>query len=784
MRNRKYQMTSRQPATRWEDAFPTGNGSVGALVYGNLRTETIVLNHENLWLRADRPVLPDVSCHLPELRRLLAEGRWQEAQDFLPARLDEAGYDYLTTDSYHPAGDLRLEMDTQQAFEGYERRADFTTGEITVAWREGEAGFQRRLFVSRADEVVVLSVRCTEPGRVAVTISLRPHPGAECVPVTFESGAEGGWLALLGRYQRGGEFGLVGRVVATGGQMGTTQGAVRVTGADEALVLVKLYANEPSAEALPRLRAELEALPADYAALRRRHARLHRELFLRARLDLHAGAQRRRSNEELLAAAYNGEPTPALLERLFDYGRYLLICSSRPGGLPANLQGVWNGEWAPAWSSDYHNDENIQMNYWPALPGGLPEMVLPFFDYYESCLDDFRENARRLLGCSGILAPIAQTTHGLLYPGVWVNWTAGAGWLGQLFYDYWLFTGDREFLAQRAVPFLREVALFYEDFLVEGPDGRLLFSPSLSPENVPDIPGGSLVSLNATMDVAVAREVLGNLYAGCEVLGLETENLPRWRSLRERLPEYAVNEDGALREWLYPGLKDNYHHRHESHLYPLFPGLEITEESDPGLFQAMRVAVEKRLVIGLVSQTGWSFAHMANVRARLGEGDRALECLELLTRSCVGPNLFTYHNDWRAMGLTVDWFTPTGMTTDFYTGPPMFQIDANLGVPAAMLEMLVFSQPGLVKLLPALPARWLRGHAEGLRCRGGVAVSLAWDLEAGEVEASLLSATAQTVRVKLPPGFTRLEGDFAGPQPGYAEVVLSAGVPVQLIIRP
>ena len=289
------------------------------------------------------------------------------------------------------------------------------------------------------------------------------------------------------------------------------------------------------------------------------------------------------------------------------------------------MQGIWNGDYNPAWSSDFHNDENIQMNYWAALPGNLPETILPYFDYYESMLKDYRANSRAVYGCRGILVPIAQTSHGLLYgSSVWTTWTAGAGWLAQLFYDYWLFTGDLDFLKNRAVPFLKEVALFYEDFLIESDDGRLMFIPSLSPENIPSILEGSLVTINATMDVAIAREVLTNLCNACELLGIEQEGVERWRKILAKLPDYDINEDGAIKEWIHPELKDNYHHRHQSHIYPLFPGIEVTEENNPELFKAIKIAVEKRLTVGLTAQTGWSFAHMANIYARLGDGERAL----------------------------------------------------------------------------------------------------------------------------------------------------------------
>jgi len=770
--SRRHEMRSLQPATRWQDAFPTGNGTIGALIYGNIRNELVVLNHEALWIRTEKPSIPDISEHLGELRSMLSNRRYREAADFLTRKLEEKGCSLKQTDPYHPAFDLQIDMETQSAFSGYSRSVDFETGEVSVTWREGGTKYERNMFVSRSDDVVVMRMLSSGPSPVNCRVSLCPHglkgsPGMGSgkdvaprnVPISFEVSAWDHCVRILGIYEDGGGFGGLAKVIVRGGRTETGEQGIKVNDAGEVLVLVKLFAHNgiecdvapPDQRggwgvAFSDLQDEIEALTYDYDALLKPHRLLHGELFSRMGIDLQGGRERDLSNEELLLGAYNGDVPDALIERMFDYGRYLLISSSRPGGWPANLQGVWNGDYMPAWSADYHNDENIQMNYWQALPGNLPEVTLPYFAYCERSVTDYRTNAQRIYGCRGILAPIAQSTHGLMYRGVWLNWTAGAGWLAQLFYDYWLFTEDEEFLRKRTVPFLKEVAQFYEDFLFEDENGKLVFSPSLSPENTPAVPGSSLVTVNATMDVAIAKEVLANLCSACEVLRIEQENTAIWHRMLERLPDYEINEDGAIKEWIHPQLRDNYHHRHQSHIYPLFPGLEVTEEEKPELFSACRTAVEKRLTIGLNSQTGWSLAHMANIYARLGEGDRALECLHLLCRSCVGPNLFTYHNDWRSQGLTMYWG---------HGSQPPFQIDANLGISAAVLEMLVFSKPGLVKLLPALPQRWAKGSASGILCRGGITVSLQWDMSAGLVEVSLISRSDQEVTLRFPGGITR-----------------------------
>jgi len=745
--DRFHGMILRQPAhNRWQDALPTGNGRFGVMVYGNIFDENILLNREDLWLREDPPELPDIAEGLGEMRQLLSDGKYLAAQDFIGNRLAKAGY-HAKIDCHHPLGDLLVTQHIPGIFAHYRRRLDFATGEIAVTWEDKGRPFSRRLFVSRTDDVVALTID-GPAGLIDCDLRLDGHDRADTVgnvPIDYKAGVAGDYLTLIGTYARGGQFGAVARVIHVGGGMEQTKKAygnqdiLRITSADQALVLIKLFAGEPAESVIERLRAELAELPKDYDVLLARHASAHGEMVGRVQLSLRGGREDQ-TNDRLLEDAYEGDVPTALIERMFEYGRFLLICSSAPGGLPANLQGVWNGSYSPPWSSDFHNDENIQMNYWQALPGNLPETTLPYFDYYESFLGDYRLNASRIYGCRGIFIPIAQSTHGLMTSMPYGNWTAGAGWIAQLFWDYWLFTGDKHFLRNRAVPFLKEAVLFYENFLFEGDDGTLVFSPSMSPENTPSIPDCGMVAINATMDVAIAREVLGNLCEACELLGIEADGVARWRDMLAKMPAYEANEDGAIREWLWPGLKDNYHHRHQSHIYPLFPGLEVTEESDPAMYEACRVAVEKRLVIGLTSQTGWSLAHMANIYARLGEGDRALECLEILTRSCVACNLLTYHNDWRKQGLTLH----------FGEVYPPFQIDANFGLTAAVIEMLLFSKPGLIKLLPALPSKWPTGQVSGLLARGGVRVDMQWDMKAGTLRAELTARETQTVTVKFP----------------------------------
>lgn len=744
---RKHEMVFSRPLSRhepetkaaekWDQAMPTGNGRVGALVFGRIENETIILNHDSLFLTTQKPTLPDVSEHFPKLRQLVAEGRYEEASRYYRDQV-KVEYDHQGSDSFHPAFNVTVAMPKGGKVKDVYRIVNFETGEVLVRWKQAEVTYERKVFVSRRDDVVIMSITASKPNMVSCNVGLLPTGlkrselgdgkdvrvprfliervakiRLEEVPITFNLSAERDLLTLLAKYDVGGRYRLVGgeyggcaRVMVKGGSAKSSNLQVIAERADEVLVIIKLFANEESTAALKRICRDFESLRADYDYLLKRHVAIHRELFMRVQLDLDgSGRDRKLSNEKLVNEANHGQALNALMERMFDFGRYALLCSSASEGMLANLQGIWNGLYGPPWAADYHNDMNIQMNYWQALPGNMAEVTLSYFDYYESMVDDFRTNARNIAGCRGILAPISGTTHGLSGLG-WSYWTAGAGWLAELFYDYWLYTGDRAFLEKRAVPFMKEVALFYEDFLIEEKNGRYVFSPSFSPENVPSNVKNSC-TINATMDIAVARELLTNLCDACELLGIEKEGVKRWRKRLEKLPSYQVNEDGALKEWSHPGFKDNYEHRHMSHLYPVYPGIEITRERKPKLFEACRVAMGKKMS-EFEYPCAWSYVQAASTFARLEQGEEAWKALEIVARGYRLPNLFTtlWLYDHKA---------------------PMYQFEAASGIPAAMMEMLLFSEPGAIKLLPVLPKAWPAGYVKGLRARGGFQVDIHWN---------------------------------------------------------
>ena len=758
----KYGMKSRVPATVWQDALPLGNGKTGALIFGNIHRDTVVLNHEELFFKCEKPEILDVSDNFSKFKEMVKNGNFSGGNDFFKEKIIENIHGELKIDPYQPMYLINIMMPPKSAFSDYERSLNFENGLAKVCWNDNGIIFEKSYFVSIVDNIFVTRITADKKKSVTATLSVKPQDitkkGATFgnsvikdgkLPFDYEILYEKESISFNAKYRENEIiFGGKTRIFTDSNDITTDEkGGVTVNDADEIIFITKIYINEEKEKVDSALNFNENII---FETMFGKHETLFSELFNRVVLDIPSKMPSEvvKTNEELVFENYNGKINDELLLKMYHFGRYLLISSSFKSKLPANLQGLWNGDYDPEWQADFHNDENIQMNYWAALSGNLKETTTAYFDYYNSMMEDFKTNAKNIYGCRGIMAPVAQSTHGYItYPDLpWFSWTAGAGWLGQLYFDYWLYTGDDDFLKTTALPYLEEVAYFYEDFVSYNDEGNIEFIPSLSPENVPIVdgePSNIFCTINATMDIAVCKEVLLNLITAYKHLDIGTDKIILWENMINRLPKYELNEDGAFREWIYPKLEDNYNHRHQCHIYPLFPGIEITKENDEQMFEGLRVAIEKRLTIGLTSQTGWSYAHMANVYARLGDGERLRECLSLICRSCLGQNLFTYHNDWREQGLTLEnWFGTGEM--------PPFQIDANFGITAAVTEALLFSNAGFLKLCPALPDSWENGKIVGLQARGAITVNIEWDLENNFLSSELTSKTDQKITLKLP----------------------------------
>jgi hypothetical protein len=475
----------------------------------------------------------------------------------------------------------------------------------------------------------------------------------------------------------------------------------------------------PSGE-VPRpdeMKRRLAALPADFNGLLARHTAIHTTWFERTRLTLGAFDAPSCPVDDVWEMARAGSPTPAFFQQIFDAGRYEILSSA--GEWPPNLQGVWSGIYGTPWSGDYTQNGNVQTAVSGLLDGHLPECMDSYLRYIEFLAEESRTNARALYGCRGLLLASRTSTHGLNnhFDATWpmTFWTAGSGWAAHFFYDTWLHTCDDDFFRSRALPYIKETALFYEDFLIEDENGCWKFSPSYSPENHPRN-STSQACTNATMDIAIARAVFGNLIEGCRTLGLETENLPRWERFLAKMPPYQVNVDGAAEEWCDPRLEDNYDHRHASHLYPLMYGITRELAADPALLQAFHKAYQFRLEGRKKEADVMAFGsiQLAQAAVHLRDAKTVESILTDLASGYYYKNLATAHD----------------------RGPSIFNADLSGGMPALILACLLQSAPvqdehGRIAAfrlhaLPTLPASWPTGRLTGALARGGFVVDLQW----------------------------------------------------------
>jgi len=782
----------RQPAARWVEALPIGDGRLGAMVFGGVAHERLQLNRDTLWSGLPRPVGDDhAHNHLARLRHLVLQERDYPAADTVAQQL-QGPY----TESYLPLGDLHLQFGHGADVADYARVLEMDTAVAGVQYDLAGVRFIRECFISAADGVLALRLTADRPGAITFAASLDsllwsrteglardvlvlrgrapahvdPSYLASDHPITYGEDETDGGMLFEARLQ----------ILAEGGRLTGDGRRLRVEKADAVTVLLAAatsfggFDRPPHTDrgALAQVCAEQVRVAAakPYAALRADHVAEHRRLFGRVTLDLGGGAATAQPTDVRLAAVRAGGEDPQLVAQYFQFGRYLLISSSRPGSQPANLQGIWNEELRAPWSSNWTTNINAQMNYWSAEPTALPECHLPLADLIEGLRVNGRQAARTYYGCRG------WTTHhntdlwclaGPVGAGggspVWANWPMGGAWLCRHLWDHWLFTGDREFLAARAYPAMREAAEFLLDYLVEDGAGHLVTCPSTSPENGFLTADGrrAAVSAGTTMDMAIAWDLFTACGEATATLGIDTEFAHACEAARARLLPARVGRHGQLQEWWEDFEEPEPGHRHLSHLYGMYPGSQITLRQTPELAAAVRTSLERRLAHGS-GHTGWSRAWVINLWARLEEGDVAREHVLAMLRLSTFDNLFDNH--------------------------PPFQIDGNFGGSAGVAEMLLQSHVAVgaragggvsappasaeIHLLPALPSAWPTGSVRGLRARGGFAVDIAWG--GGRLtQATLTSTLGGPCRVRTQRSDTVVEFATA---PGGNYVIGPGGV--------
>jgi hypothetical protein len=558
-------------------------------------------------------------------------------------------------------------------------------------------------------------------------------------------GAEGQYLTFSNRFTKaypGSIHALEGlaRVEARGGTQVAGRDLITVTGADEVFILLDIrLLFDPDKSMMESMKQKMDRAGHDYGNLLQRHAVIHDGMFSRVRLDLGGSKIPELSTEELFEQSDNDHLNPKLVETEFDAGRYNII--SCTGSYPPVLQGIWAGTYVPDWASDFTHNGNVPSAIAGMLMGNNPELMLAYTGYIESIVPWLEINARNLFGARGVVLPSRSTTNGYnnaLAPsfagGFWVG---GAGWAAHFFYDYYLYTGDRTFLAEHALPFMEKVGLFFEDYLYEGPDGKYIFSPCQSPENTPGNTN-SQGTFNATMDVAVAREVFQNLITASAEIGVNQDKIPLWKTMISKMPDYMIDENGMIREWLTPKLQNNDAHRHSSQFYALYDGLPEEIASDPALIGAFRKSINYKLEkhwkgrgSGFMS---FGLVQLGLAGASIGDAQIVEESLKHLVNRFWLSNMASMHNH-----------------------KSLFNMDISGGMPAVIIKSLVASDPGHISLLPALPSIWPSGSIEGVLCRGQIEVrQLKWDpsgakavIVSGKDQSVTVTCSGQSRKIKL-----------------------------------
>lgn len=758
-----------QPAEKWTEALPVGNGRLGAMVFGKTDTEQLQFNDDTLWTGAPHDYTHEgAKDSLPEIRRLLFNGKQREAEQLAMERFMSVP---LRQRSYQPFGDVLLDFGHDNV-ENYRRELDLTQAVTRVSYQVDGVTYTREVFASYPHDCIVVRITCDKPGDLTFTARLAtPHPE----PVIS---TEGGNSLLLTGHLRDtinkrtketvpGALKYAARlkIMPAGGAAVSAQGgSLVVSGADSAVLLLTAATSfrnfqDVGGDPVALTRDTLEdAADELFSALQKAHERDYQELFDRVTLDLGTTeAANQPTNERI--EKFNSQDDPQLAALYFQYGRYLLISSSRPGSQPANLQGIWNDQLAPAWDSKWTTNINTEMNYWPAEVTGLSECAEPLFDMIDDLVVSGRRTAQVHYGARGWVlhhntdlwrgtAPINASNHGI--------WPTGGAWLCQHLWERYRFTQDKPFLAERAYPVMKEAALFFVDTLVEDPrSGQLVSSPSNSPEN------GGLVA-GPTMDHQIIRGLFRACIEASEILEVDEDLRNQLSEMVPRIAPNKIGKHGQLQEWLEDKDNPKNQHRHVSHLWGLHPGCEITPRGTPDLCAAAKQSLEFRGDGG----TGWSLAWKINFWARFEDGDRAHRLLSnLLTPQRTFPNMFDAH--------------------------PPFQIDGNFGGAAGIAEMLLQSHAGEIALLPAWPKQaWPTGSVQGLRARGGLQVDLAW--EDGQPISATLTALAAGTHTVRPPAGHKISavhilgvGNWKMPpgDDGLAEITLAEGARCQLAFQ-
>lgn len=711
-----------QPAKQWEDALVSGNGSHGVMVFGDPAHDTIIGNHCRLYLpQGNSYDLPDMSSYLEEMRSIIRKQGYEQAISFYYQKAKELGYQGLTmSDPSHPGFHLNIETNHND-YKEYKRSINYETGELVVSYKINQQTCVRKSFVSQDCNQII---HYLSPGCYTLKLADYQHPKMSQTSMIEEATihthfdycySEAGYDVLI-------------HVDAEAVKPLTSSNGFQVKSKEPILIRMEIipYKEKTQRKIIKKTFNAAE----DYDTLFQKHVAVHQEMFERVKLVLATDQERQQPIWSLVEKAkQQGQITPVLLEKMYDAGRYMYICSA--GELTPNLQGIWTGTFEPAWSGDFTFDTNVELSIAAALSSNLVEGLEGYFRLIKELMPGFRENAQKYYGARGVMAAIHSSNNGkhVHWNDEWPLhlWTCGAGWLAHWYYQYYRFTGDKLFLQNEAVPFLEEIVLFYEDFLIEDPDGTYRFTPSYSAENG--------AADNATQDIAVAKEVLTNLSEAYQILDYPEERINKCKVMRSKMPSYQINDEGALKEWITPDKEENYNHRHFSHLYPVFQSREFNNETDPVMWQAARTAFDKRLEAWLLNENGDTSSTHGRMHAALCATQFHMpELIEDIFHLLIDHNCFY-----------------SSLMMSHYNEQEIFNVDGNGALPQVVHEMLVDFSNGRLTLLGALPSSIPKGEIKGVRLQNQMTVNhLTWDTTAKYLELQIVSNIDQEIKLYFP----------------------------------